>query len=372
MSNIVDELYLKIDEGREGNNMGLKTGLPKLDLYTGGFQKGIYKLVFGNSGAGKSSYVIYSDIYRTLKDYPEKDIIHVYFSLEMSSSVLLSKILSLYVYEEFGVELSFMDLMSVKEKLSDSDYMYIQKAREWLESIANKFIIFDKPLNADSFYGAMMEIFKANGTFSKTEDGRRTIYTPNNSEQIINIVLDHAGLCQVAKGRSKKEEIDLISSYCVRFREVCGASIDFIMQENRNASNIDRRKMDLSESTAEDIKDSGSPYNDCTQCIAVYYPLKHQIKTYRGYRVLDSSDGLDKGLGGAIRGLILLKNRFGNANKVFVSGFQGTIGRFVELPKPEEIDYELYQSWKEEKIEDKKRDVFECKTQENKKLSFKF
>ena len=28
---IVEELYSKIDEGREGKNIGLKTGLPKLD-----------------------------------------------------------------------------------------------------------------------------------------------------------------------------------------------------------------------------------------------------------------------------------------------------------------------------------------------------
>lgn len=27
----IDSLYAKIDEGREGKNLGLKTGLPKLD-----------------------------------------------------------------------------------------------------------------------------------------------------------------------------------------------------------------------------------------------------------------------------------------------------------------------------------------------------
>lgn len=29
--NIVDELYQKIDEGKAGQNQGLKTGFPKLD-----------------------------------------------------------------------------------------------------------------------------------------------------------------------------------------------------------------------------------------------------------------------------------------------------------------------------------------------------
>lgn len=31
MSDIVDQLYDKIEEGRSGKNLGLKTGLPKLD-----------------------------------------------------------------------------------------------------------------------------------------------------------------------------------------------------------------------------------------------------------------------------------------------------------------------------------------------------
>lgn len=371
MANIVEELYSKIEEGREGKNIGLKTGLPKLDWYTGGFQKGVYKLIFGQSGSAKSSYVIYSDVYRILKDYPDKNILHVYFSLEMSSNVLLSKLLNLYIYEEFGLELSYMDLMSIRSPLPDEIYYYVQQAKTWLESIASKFIIYDKQLNADGFYAEMMTILKKNGTFSKDMEGRRTIYTPNDSSLIINVIVDHLGLLTPSKGRDKKQEIDLCSSYCVRFREVCRVSFDIVMQENRNAGGMDRRKADLSEPTSEDIKDSGNAYNDCNVCIAVYNPLKYQLTSYRKYRVLDSKDGCEKGLGGAIRGLILLKHRFGNANKAFVTGFQGSIGRFVELPKPDEINYDLYQSWKGEK-EDEKRDVQEEKPHDLKKLNFKF
>ena len=35
---IVDELYSEIDNGCEGRILALKTGLPQLDWYTGGFQ----------------------------------------------------------------------------------------------------------------------------------------------------------------------------------------------------------------------------------------------------------------------------------------------------------------------------------------------
>lgn len=347
----IDELYKDIDDGKSGRNLGLKTGLPKLDWYTGGFRKKVYKLWFGLSGSGKSSVVIYTQIYRILKDYPDADVLYVYFSLEMSSSVLLAKILSLYLYEEFGLEISYMDLLSFRNTISNEVYAKVQLARKWLDSISNKLIIFDKQLNAKSFYAAMMEVLKLQGTFSKTEDERRTIYTPNNEKLIINVVLDHAGLCSPSEGRKKKEEIDLISAYCVRFRELCDISIDFIMQENRNAGDIDRQKMQITECTMDDVKESGNPGNDCTVCIAVYYPIKYQLKTYRQYKIADNKETGEIGLGSAARGLILLKNRFGSANKVFCVGFQGSIGRFVELPKPDLIDYYQYQSWKDDKLE---------------------
>jgi len=51
----VDLLFDKINRGREGKNIGLKTGIDKLDEYTGGIQRGIYTLVFGLSGSGKTA-----------------------------------------------------------------------------------------------------------------------------------------------------------------------------------------------------------------------------------------------------------------------------------------------------------------------------
>lgn len=48
----VDLLFKKIDDGRNGKNIGLSTGLPKLDGYTGGIQKSTYTLIYGLSGSG--------------------------------------------------------------------------------------------------------------------------------------------------------------------------------------------------------------------------------------------------------------------------------------------------------------------------------
>lgn len=363
---IVEELYNKIDDGREGKNVGLKTGLPKLDFYTGGMKKGVYSLYFSKSSVGKTSLVIYR-LYRILKDYPDKDIMIVYFSLELGASTLLAKLLSLYIEETFGVELTYMQLLSFIDKLTDEQYQYVQQAQNWLESISKKFIIYDKQLSADSFYAEMMELHKSLGTFNKIDGGRRTIYTPYNPDKMIFTVIDHLLLVSPQKGRTKKEEMDLISTYCVRFRELCQTSFEIIMQENRNATNMDRRKAGMEEPTVDDLQQTGEPLQACDICIALFSPFRTQLKTYRNYRIVDTDEGC--GLQDIMRSCIILKNRYGISNKVVMTAFKGNIGKFLPLPSPDQIVYEDYLEWRE------KEDTTVKDTEEpdvNNKVTFSF
>jgi len=47
----------------------------------------------------------------------------------MSSSVLLAKLLSLYLEDEFGIEISYMDLMSVRKPIPEDIYTKVLDAR---------------------------------------------------------------------------------------------------------------------------------------------------------------------------------------------------------------------------------------------------
>ena len=158
--NNVDILYKMIESGKKGQNTGLSTGIPKLDEYTGGVRRGVYTLIFGLSGSGKSSLVLYSYIYRPLKDNPDSNIKLVYYSLEMSAEILLSKLLCLYIYETFSKVIPYTKLMSWQEILSDEDYDYVLKGRKWLASISDKLIIIDKSLNNKNFYHSLMNLLE--------------------------------------------------------------------------------------------------------------------------------------------------------------------------------------------------------------------
>lgn len=333
----VSSLFDKIDNGRKGKNIGLKTGIPKLDKYTGGIQKGRYTLVFGLSGSGKSSYVLYSTIYRPLRDYADKDIKLVYYSLEMSEEVLLAKLLCLYIYEEFNYVIPYTDLMSWQSILDDKSYEYVVKGRAWLEEIQQKLIIFDKNLCARTFYKSMMSLLETWGTFEESEDGRRKIYKENNPEQLVLVVVDHLGLCIPETGHTKKEEMDLISQYAVTLRERCQVSFYMLQQENRNSANMERRKADMTECSSEDLKDTGNPYNDCQICIGVYFPLKHKVKTHKGYPIITEDQNGFVGLRDRYRALCLIKNREGVSDRIIPVSFYGELGLFKEIPKPDEI-----------------------------------
>ena len=287
----------------------------------------------------KSSFVIDTVIYRSLKNYPDKDIKLVYFSLELGATFLLAKIMCLYIYDTFGKVISFTDLMSWQNILSDEDYECVKASRQWLDSVMDKLIIYDKALNAKSFYATMMGLLEEWGDFTESSDGRRTIYTKNNPEQLVLVVIDHVGLCTPSAGSDKKQEIDKISQYCVTLREKCEVSFYLIQQENRNSSNMDRRKADMTECSPEDLKDTGNTYNDSEVCLGIYYPLKHKIKTHRGYPIITEGTGNGFiGLRDRYRNCLLIKNRKGVSDRAIPLNFFGELGLFNQLDKPETIN----------------------------------
>lgn len=170
-----------------------------------------------------------------------------YASLEMSSEMVFGKLLSLYIFEKYGVRLSINHIFSRKKNytLSDDEYKLVMEGLEWIKTIEKKIIIYDKALNADSLYAILMNLLEKQGNFEESE--HRKIYTPNNPKLVFNIVIDHISLLQPNKGRDLKREIDLATSYLITLRNMCKISPIIVQQINRDAASMDRRKQGLSD-----------------------------------------------------------------------------------------------------------------------------
>lgn len=333
---ITNSLMHQITFGREGKNWGYAMGLPKLEEVIDGVTQSTYTLVFSPTGSGKTSLVIYSYIYKPLMEHLDDGNFKVtYFSLEMSAEMLYAKLLSIYIFEMYHVELSVKELLSRKKgyKLSDENYQIVKECLPWLHKVENVVKIYDKSLSADGLYSTLMKELEMEGTFEELDN--RKIYTPKNENLVHLVIIDHLSLARRSNGRTLKEEMDLISSYLVTLRNMCKISPVVIMQANRSSTSMDRRKEGLNNLRIDDTKDTGAPAQDSEVIISIFNPHREKLTSYRGYDI--------KALQQNFRVITVLKNRYGEADVEVGCAFYGRTGYFAELPRPEEIyDYEKY------------------------------
>lgn len=330
------KLYDLINKGREGKNVGLSIGLPKMENCMDGFLPETSYLIAAQSGVGKTTFVIYSFIYKPLVAFmkgegKERDPYYIMFSLEMTQPQIYAKLLSMYLFENFGEEISYKELFSRGKdtRLSDERYELVRQADAFMDMLDERLIFHEGTLNADRYEKFVLQDLQRFGTFQSNGD-----YIKNNSDQIIAVVIDHMSLIR-ASSRGKKEEMDLVSSKSVSMRNRFGISPIHVMQFNRNANNSERLKQGLQEPDMSDFKDSAAMYEDSHVVFALHAPIKFKLTSYRGYNI--------KEIGHNFTACLLLKSRFGTSDIMDALGFYGSVGIFKELPRPDEImDYERY------------------------------
>lgn len=337
---VKSKFYELIDSGLEGSNQGLSLGLPKLELYVDGYLPGTSYLIAAQSGVGKSTFMLYTLVFKPLMDYlnnnyeVDRDPYWIMFNLEMTPEQIYAKLVSMYIYEIFGEQMTYKEMFSrgKGEKLSESRYEMIKQCDDFLDILDKRLIFHDGTLTAEKYYKHVLNDLKLFGTFN--EDN----YIPNNPHQIIGIIIDHLSLVRASSGKSKKDEMDLISSYSVGFRNKCKiVSPIHIMQFNRNANGQERIKQGLQEPDASDFKDSAAMYEDSQVVMALHSPIKFKLTKYRKYNVTELAQNFVA--------CILLKTRFGTSDIAVGLGFYGDCSTYKELPKGEEItDYEIYKT----------------------------
>lgn len=333
---ITESLLHEIELGREGVNSGFTMGLPKLESIIDGVTRSTYTTVFSNSGAGKTNFVLFSYVFKPLQEHLDDDNFKVFYcSLEMNSSIIFGKLLSMYIFEKYGIQLSIKELLSRKRnyRLSDKNFELVKECESWLKKIESKIIVYDKSLNAKVLYKLLLDDLSTMGTFEELE--KRKIYHPKNPKLIYVVVIDHISLCRPQPGNTLKQEIDEISSYLITLRNRCGISPVVVQQANREQGNIERRKQGVNNFTINDTKDSGGPVQDSEIVISIYNPNRDKLNSYRGYDV--------KKLGNTFRVISVLKSRYGEADVEIGVNFFGQCNWWAELPMPNDIyDYDKY------------------------------
>ena len=352
---ITESLIQAIDRGREGREQGYSIGLPKLEQIIDGACKGTYTLIGAESGVGKSSFMLYSYVYRPLMDHLYDDKFKIsLFSLEMSADKILAKLLSTYIFEKYGVRLSLKQLLSVQKGfiLNDECYAIVKECIPWLKRVEAILTIYDKSATAKSIYSNILKELEERGRFEETD--KRKIYYPNDPDLVHLVIIDHLARVFCSPGNTLKQEMDLTSKYLYSLKNRCGISPIVIQQMNRGIQSMDRRKEGMVIPLTSDLKDTNSTVEDAEIILAIFDPDKAKLNSHRGYDIKQ----LDK----KFRSIFVLKSRYGESAVEDFIYYDGKCNKWVEMPSPSTIhDYGVFENprWYLEAKEDntEKEDV---------------
>lgn len=362
---IVEELLEAIDRGRAGKSQGYSIGLPKLEQIIDGVCKETYYLITAESGVGKSSYMLYSMIYRPLMEHLDDGNFKVsLFSLEMSARLIMAKLLSTYIFETYKKRLSLKQILSAQKDfiLDDDSYQVIQECIPWMKKVESIITIYDKNASASGIYSALLKELEARGKFKETD--KRKIYIPDNPDLIHLVVVDHGARIFAQMGNTLKQEMDLTSKYLYSLKNRCGITPVYIQQMNRNLQDMSRRKEGLVMPLTSDLKDTNSTVEDAEVILAIFDANKAKLSTHRGYDI--------KQLGPKFRSIFVLKSRYGESDVEDFLYYDGCCNVWKELPRASEItDYGIFENprWYETNIKGKE---FINKKDEEMKSNFNF
>ena len=344
---MISTLYNAIKAGKNGANKGIPTGLPKLDSLTYGIQRKWMTVIAGDSGSGKSSLALYYSVYKPFCTYMDTkgtinaiDIKFLLFSFELASDVLLAKLLSTYIFEYYGRVISYSDILSLQNTLSDDDYNLILTAKPWLEEFERICEVIDKPVTAKGLYAICKEWSRKYGDYEETVTPNGYIketYKPKNPQQFLIVLVDHIKLLTTDSGNTSKQEIDKACDFLIGFRNKCSFTIYIVQQLNRTFKSMARRGNDglYSLLQLDDLADSSGPGNAAEVVIGIFFPFREKLSKCEGYDI--------KILRDRMRLVQILKQRFGMSDRSVGCTFFGEVGLWNELPLPNEIqDYTQY------------------------------
>jgi len=344
---ISDQIIEDIEKGIKGLNMGLPTGLPKLDGIIYGIQKSTYYVFGGDTSSGKSSLanqIALFEPYEYSLQHPEKvRVEYIYFSFEMQARKQFLRGLSREIYKKEKRVFSNEYLLSRKGKLSEESYKKVKEYLPYFDKLEDHIAFYEvslTPLQVEKIIRYQLSKY---GEFLVDEDESEYYVLKEEFKNLHFIVIfDHASLTKSEANGDGKIKMDKVSKILIKYRNMCEISPVILQQFNRGLRSMERKRFDSQEPTLDDFSGSADIGQDADVVIAIAYPITYGVDTYRGYLITPQAGGF----GNRFRMLHVLKNRDGEPNVNLGICFFGEVGMWINLPKAEEFtsaqDYTQY------------------------------
>lgn len=334
-----DILAEEVKQGLEGRNNGIPIGFPKLNYHVG-IRKGIYFLVGGLTGSGKTSFIddafVLNPVDWYISNYDKTDIRLriIYRSMERSRVYKLAKWVGRRIFMDYGVIIPIAKLLGWNARLTPDEHDLFKLQRDYIEGMKDIVTIIDGPENP---IGISMHLRKHALERGKVEqlDQYNKVYLPNDPKEITIVVEDTLNLLKLTKEYpNKKAAIDKMSDENRYARDFYGYTIVAVSQFNRDIANPARIKNGDVEPQLEDFKESGQTQDDADVVMALFDPIRYKVADPSGYALdkLIDSEGRKY-----FRSIRVIKNSYGADDLRIGLGFCGEVGMFKELPRRKDM-----------------------------------
>ena len=369
-------LLQEIDRARKGEIVTIPFKHEKLSRYIF-LGKGIYHLIGGAGGSGKSAWVDLNYVinptlwYKKNKDKEDISLKIILRSLERSKERRKAKWVCMKLYMDYGILIDTASMLGwgqKKSKVTDELYELICEAYDWVNEMQDIVRIVDGIENPTGIFlqfenyalevGTLYKYLKPKGAteqylFKITSSGKekvpeaacpdatpyQPVYEPDDPKHVTVTVTDHMQAMKKERKYTDKENLDKMSEYARITRDLYGQSPVIVNQMNRNIADTYRRvKTDLLPED-KDFSGSSSMYNDADMAGILFNPYKYKVNDVIGWipsRCINEY-GINR-----FRSFHLLKNTYGPDNQIFAYQFIGENGIFHELPMPEQMTEKIY------------------------------
>jgi hypothetical protein len=342
-----DILDAEVNKGLAGKNKGIPMGFDRLTNYVG-IRKGMYYLIGGNTGSGKTSFIddafVLNPVDWALSKEGQASGVKVkvwYRSMERSRAYKMAKWMSRKIFIDQGILIHVGTLLGWKETMTKDQHDLYLHYKDYMNELCEVVTLIDGPENPVGIAKELKAYALERGKIEQMDEYNK-IYVPDDPNEITLDVIDHIGLLKTTTAQpTKKDAIDKMSDELRYARDFYGHSPVVVSQFNRSISNPIRIKNGDVEPQLEDFSDSSSTQNDADVVMALFDPMRYKVADPSGYNL----DKLVDSYGAKyFRSLRVIKNSYGEDDIRIGMGFLGQVGMFKELPRKKDITESDYES----------------------------
>jgi len=339
-----DQLSKAVDDGLSGNNKGIPMGFDRLNNYIG-IRKGMYFLIGGLTGSGKTSFIDDCFVLNPLDWYLSKEntsnvkLKIIYRSMERSRVYKLAKWISRKIFIDQGMIVPMEKILGWRGRMTPIEHDMFKFYEDYINEALEVVTIIDGPENPIGVAKELKEHALKRGKIEQLDQFNK-VYIPDDPTEITVVIIDHAGKLKLTQTQpTKKAAIDKMSDELSYARDFYGYTPVVVSQFNRDISNPVRLRNGDVEPMLEDFKESGQTQDDADVVLSLFDPVRYKVKDFSGY---DTNRMIDEYGNKYFRSLRILKNSYGPEDVRIGMAFMGEVGIFKELPKRSELKDTVY------------------------------